>query len=437
MSQSRQITSGLAPDHSRRHFLRQTLAASGVLAVSPQLWAAGDVGGSPRAAVSGDHQPGQSRIPDLSGEMQEITVENDPETRMRVPKGFKVREVARSGQPASSNSDYNWHDAPDGGATFRTEDGGWIYVSNSEIETPRQGGVGALRFDRTGQVIASYPIALGTTNNCAGGPTPWGTWLSCEEIETGLVHECDPTGQRRATAAPAMGMFTHEAAAVDPVGRHIYLTEDQPDGLFYRFTPTHYPRGGRADLSSGVLEALVTDGDDPHSARRVRWAPIPDAMPALGGNAPAPATRHQVSSAERFNGGEGCWYHAGLVYFTTKGDNRMWAYDTRQKTLDLVYDKASAHAFDPGLDDIDNLTVSSGGDVVVAEDGAEMRLVVVGPDVTPFELVNVIGQRGSEITGPAFSPDGSRLYFSSQTGPSNTPDDGRTYEMRGPFFESV
>lgn len=64
-----------------------------------------------------------------------------------------------------------------------------------------------------------------------------------------------------------------------------------------------------------------------------------------------------------------------------------------------------------------------------------MRLVVIGPDVTPFELVNIIGQRGSEITGPAFSPDGSRLYFSSQTGPSNTSGDGRPYEMRGPFFE--
>jgi secreted PhoX family phosphatase len=83
---------------------------------------------------------------------------------------------------------------------------------------------------------------------------------------------------------------------------------------------------------------------------------------------------------------------------------------------------------------VDNVTVSSAGDILVAEDGAEMRLVVIGPDVKPFELVNILGHRKSEITGPAFSPDGSRLYFSSQSGPAGTHQDGRTYEMKGPFF---
>lgn len=75
-----------------------------------------------------------------------------------------------------------------------------------------------------------------------------------------------------------------------------------------------------------------------------------------------------------------------------------------------------------------------GGDVLVAEDGAEMRIVVVGPDVTPFELVNVLGHRGSEICGPAFSPGGSRLYFSSQNGAAGTALNGRIHEMQGPFF---
>src|SRR5690606_10577760 len=142
----------------------------------------------------------------------------------------------------------------------------------------------------------------------------------------------------------------------------------------------------------------------------------------------------QVPGAEIFNGGEGCWYHDGMVYFTTKGDNRVWALDTNANTLDLIYDKQTDQAFNPGIDDVDNLTVSAGGDVVVAEDGAEMRLVVVGADVTPFGLVNVIGQRGSENCGPAFCPNGERLYSSSQRGYVGDHTDGRIYELRGPFF---
>lgn len=188
---------------------------------------------------------------------------------------------------------------------------------------------------------------------------------------TGLVYECDPSGQQLAIALPAMGMFRHEAAAVDPIARRLYLTEDQPDGLFYRFTPTHYPRGEQADLSSGLLETLIVAGEDPLDARPTRW--VPDPMPAPTVEPPVPATRYQIGSAERFNGGEGCWYHVGDVYFTTKGDNRVWAYDSRRAALELelelVYDKASAHAFNPGIDDVGNLTVSSAGDILVAEDG--------------------------------------------------------------------
>jgi len=433
---SRKSHSPLPVNQRRRRLLRDGLFTAGVLAIGPSLWGK-TTQGSPRSALALGSPKRISRIPELAGTLTEIAVENDPQTRMLVPRGFAVRQVARTGERPVAGSDCLWHADPDGGATFAMDDGGWVYVSNAEVSGWRQGGVGALRFDAAGELIDSYSICTGTTNNCAGGPTPWGTWLTCEEIDEGLVYECDPTGRQLAVPVPAMGVFKHEAAAVDPVHRHIYLTEDVPDGNFYRFVPDHYPAGGRADLRSGRLEVAVVHGEDPLQTRRVEWRALSDPMPRLvegNGMTAGVPTRYQVPEAEAFNGGEGCWFHDGIVYFTTKGDNRVWALDTGQNTLDVIYDKQSEQAFNPGIDDVDNLTVSAGGDVLVAEDGAEMRLVVVGPGVKPFELVNVIGHRESEICGPAFSPDGSRLYFSSQEGPAGDHSDGRIYEMRGPFF---
>lgn len=422
---------------SRRQLLRRGLVATGVIAAGPALWGQGGHAASPRSALPGGSSGRTSNIPNLAGTLHEVTVENDLHTRVLLPRGFSIREVARTGQRPVAGSDYIWHQDPDGGATFATDDGGWIYVSNAEVGERSHGGVGALRFDAAGQLVDAYPICAGTTNNCAGGPTPWGTWLTCEEIDAGIVYECDPLGRQAAVPCPAMGVFKHEAAAVDPIRGHIYLTEDTPDGNFYRFTPDFYPAGGRPDLSSGVLEVAIVDGDDPFSSRSMRWEAVNEAQPEndrLVLDDGATATRHQVEGAAKFAGGEGCWYHDGIVYFTTKHDNRVWAVDCGAQRIDLIYDKQSQQAFNPGIDDVDNVTVSSGGDVLVAEDGAEMRIVVVGPDLTPFELVNVQGHRGSEICGPAFSPDGSRLYFSSQNGAEGNSLDGRIYEMRGPFF---
>jgi uncharacterized protein DUF839/WD40 repeat protein len=365
----------MAPRLSRRNFLRATVVAGGSTVVAGGLW---------QQAFAGPAQPGPGpygplRAADALG--------------IQLPEGFSSRVVGRSLQRVAGTR-YTWHPAPDGGACFPDGDG-WIYVSNSEV--PVVGGASAVRFDAAGNVTNAYRILTATQLNCAGGATPWATWLSCEEYDLGIVYETDPHGTRLALPRPAMGRFTHEAAACDPVREVVYLTEDQPDGCFYRFTPNTW-----GDLSSGVLEVLVGTRTGPVSWRRV---PNPSVW--------LTPTRHQVDGAMHFAGGEGCFYTEGICYFTTKGDNRVWAYDTAAGSLELAYDDDLVAGGAAPLTGVDNITGASSGDLFVAEDGGNMEINMITPEgvITPF--LRVLGHDGSEITGPAFTPDGQRLYFSS------------------------
>jgi secreted PhoX family phosphatase len=221
---------------------------------------------------------------------------------------------------------------------------------------------------------------------------------------------------------PALGQFQHEAVAVDPVHGQLYLTEDRGDGRFYRFTPAQQSRG-RLDLTSGLLEAARVDGE---TAGSVSWLQVPDPS---GASMP---TRMQLPESTPFRGGEGIWYQHGIVYFTTKGDNRVWAYDIDAGTIDILYDD---DFFSPAeLTGVDNVTVSSGGDVLVAEDGGNMQIVAHTPAGTLVPLIQIVGHERSEVTGPVFDPSGTRLYFSSQRGASGHPvTGGVTYEVSGPF----
>lgn len=371
------------------------LVGAGAAAMTGSLWrqAAGAA-----VALPGVGPYGPLRSPDANG--------------LALPVGFSSRVIARSGQVVPGTS-YVWHSAPDGGACFRDGDG-WIYVSNSEVT--RTGGASAVRFDRRGRVTGAYRILANTNRNCAGGATPWGTWLSCEEVTRGYVYETDPYGATKAKARPAMGRFKHEAAAVDDVLRAVYLTEDEPDGCLYRFLPSRWP-----DLATGRLQ-VMRGGTG--TSGTVSWANVPDP------SATVTPTRYQVSGVKRFNGGEGCAYGGGRVFFTTKGDGRVWRFNPATNKIALTYDDSLLGALLAPLTGVDNLLRSATGDLFVAEDGGTMEICVITALGVVASFLRVAGQSGSEITGPAFSPDGRRLYFSSQRGTSGA---GITYEVRGPF----
>ena len=378
----------------RRGFLRLGAAATGALALGPDFWrraysARAQAGPGPYGSLEG-------RVPDANGVV--------------LPEGFESRIVGRSGTVVEG-TDYTWHAFPDGGSVFAHDDGGWTYVSNSEVPTPDGGGAGALRIDADGTIASAGSILTGTSTNCAGGATPWGTWLSCEETDSGQVWECDPTGAEPAVARPAMGIFKHEAVAADPDERRLYLTEDQPDGRLYRFTPSAWP-----DLAEGRLDVAVVAGDD-----GVTWVEVPDPTGASG------PTRNQVAESTVFPGGEGIWFDSGTVYFTTKVDGRVHAYHVADARTEVIYDDDRFD--DPPLTGVDNITVGPGGDLYVCEDGGNMELVLINAEtVAPF--LRVEGDPESEMTGCAFNEEGTHLYFSSQRGGGGA---GLTYEVRGPF----
>lgn len=389
----------------RRSFLRAGVGVLGALALGP--------GFTRRVHAAGSAQPGPSPYGSLAA---------SPDANgLLLPPGFTSRVVARAKQ-VMPGTGYSWHTDPDGGAVFALPDGGWVYASNQEERIDLTGGgVGVLRFDADGNVVDAYRVLDGTYTNCAGGPTPWGTWLSCEEHPFGQVWECDPTKPGQGVARPAMGRFWHEAVCVDPVRKRLYMTEDAwngQDGRFYRFTPTSYP-----DLSAGTLEAAKVGAD----GTSVTWVPI---------SVTVPVTQANAGGATVFKGAEGVWYHDDVVTFTTKTDNKVWRYDVTTSKLGVLYDPAGMS--NPPLTGVDNCVVSPAGELFVAEDGGNMELVVVTPSGTVAPFLRVTGHDDSELSGPAFDPSGTRLYFASMRGATGQPSlDGIVYEVRGPFLRAA
>ncbi len=213
---------------------------------------------------------------------------------------------------------------------------------------------------------------------------------------------------------PGVGAFAHGDAVVDPRTGWVYLTEDDHDGRVYRFRPDEY-----GDLSTGILEAAKL-----RRSGHVDWVEVSGRRP------------ERSDATTGFRGSDVAWSSDGHLFFATT-DQRVWAMNIAANELEVIYD-AEAIGPDAPLRHPSSITVHErSGDILVSDDDADvdagLQLVLLADArrrrvSAPF--VQLVGHGGSAITGSAFSPDGTRLYFSSQRG---TDDEGLTFEVTGPF----
>ncbi len=424
--------------HSRRQFLGATGTAFAALLAS---------GCSPKGRVAS-----ASAMPEKFAGYGDLVP--DPAGLLDLPPGFSYRVLSRLGDMMSDG--LTVPDRADGMGCFDIGEGKLALVRNHELMPDKDpGGVIPEGYDRidgkavmaggtttivldakTLEVEKEYRSLAGTVRNCAGGITPWGTWLTCEEAvfgvternekDHGWVFEVPADAGQLVNPEPlrALGRFNHEAACVDPNTGIVYLTEDRPDSLLYRFIPNvngELDQGGKLQalaLVNGIADSRNHDGvtvnvGDMHE---VRWIDLD--------NVEAPEddlrVRGAAQGAVKFARGEGIWMGRDELYFacTSGGAAKLGQIfklvpgrRRRPDGLALFFESASPEQFNYG----DNLTVQDNGHLVVCEDQysdtVANHLRGITPDGRAYPLALLRAQ--TEPAGACFSPDGKVLFVNA------------------------
>lgn len=447
---------------SRRKFL--TLAgttAAGVTMVSPlEAFYARVANGQVANGIG--YGPLSPKLPNNADELKGLVVggfDLGTTPLLDLPQGFNYTAISITGQSMTDGGKVPSNH--DGMAAFPGANNTTILVRNHEVGSAVDaanpvvapdkydqfagGGTTTLVIGPNRRVKSQYASLAGTIRNCAGGPTPWDSWVSCEEnfnnglpgvVRHGYNFEV-PASETIQVADPvplvAMGRFNHEAVAVEPDTGWVYETEDRGDSCFYRFRPNQ-----KGNLrSGGILEALkITDSRaaniEPGTGSAntstgylslkgvplsVTWVKIDDVDPV------SDTVRVEARSkgAARFSRGEGAWYGNGLTYFVCSngGDDRVgqvFAYksnanDPSTGILTLVVEATASDV----LAAPDNICVAPFGDLFLCEDGSGTEYVVgVNQKGELYRFAtNVLN--GSEFAGACFSPDGKTMFVNIQS----------------------
>lgn len=387
---------------------------------------------------------------------------------LALPRGFEYTSYGWTGDRMSDGVDTpGMHD---GMAAFHRPDGTIALVRNHEqdgysgaftdpsYDANAIGGTTNLVFDPDkGEFLESWASLSGTIRNCAGGPTPWGSWLTCEETTDvgadgtrhGYVFEVPHDRKGDPRPLTAMGRFSHEALCIDPRSGIVYLTEDDTPAGFYRYLPAK-----SGDLrAGGELQMLVVrtpDGssyntytDGTGTEYRTAWVTIDNPDYAPGET--RPAEQGAAKGAAVFSRLEGAWWGNDRAYLVSTdggptGQGQVFEYDPETETMRVLFASPDAAI----LNNPDNLAVSPRGGIVLCEDGSEGEYVhglttdgvvfpfarndvVVPAGGTPGKSVPPGDYRGSEWCGVTFEPEnGNWLFVNLQT-------PGITFAITGPW----
>lgn len=445
----------------RRDFLSRTAAAAGALTVAAPFDA---------LLARGPQHPRRGRGPSPDyGPLQPAIDETTGLPLLHLPADFRYLSFGWTGE--LMNDGLQTPGVHDGMAAFPAGHGRIRLVRNHEVgdgpdafapalayDPEAGGGTVTLEFDTLrGRHVASWASISGTVRNCAGGPTPWGSWLTCEETTLGIgngdlsknhgyIFEVPAAGVGNPVPFADMGRFSHEAVAVDPATGFVYETEDAGSNSgFYRFRPN---QPGLLS-AGGVLEMMGVAGTPNFDTRTnqtgdwldVEWHVIDDPDPNLAAGQPTVFLQGFAKGGARFGRLEGAWYGNGRVYFvSTSGGNvaqgQVFEYDPLNERVRLLFESPSADV----LNAPDNLCVSPRGGLVLCEDGSGSEFIhglTVEGEIFRFAQNNVDlratpvngfsqDYRGSEFAGACYSPDGKWLFFNVQS-------PGITFAVTGPW----